>query len=138
MLRHCSSVISLAAMLVGLSTAEAADTVLTLACKGTVTETVMGEEKQPEPISVGLIFNFTKRSVQGFGYGVEIKSWDEVSVSFGHFKKDPVTKNVDQSMGTIDRITGDLEASFLLEISKEAPLDVTKYTLKCRPGQRMF
>jgi trimeric autotransporter adhesin len=94
-------------MLVGLPTAEAADTVLTLACKGTVTETVMGEEKEPEPISVGLIFNFTKRSVQGFGDGVEIKSWDEVSVRFGHFKKDPVTKNVDQSMGTIDRITGD-------------------------------
>jgi hypothetical protein len=87
---------------------------------------------------VGLICNFTKRSVQGFGYGVEIKSWDEVSVRFGHFKKDPETKNADQSMGTIDRITGDLEASFLLETSKQAPLDVTKYTLKCKPAQRMF
>ena len=39
----------------GLGAAQAADTTLTLACQGTVTETMMEEEKKPEPISMGII-----------------------------------------------------------------------------------
>jgi hypothetical protein len=66
MLRRCSC-IALAMTLVGLSTAQAADTTLTLACQGTVTETMMDEEKKPEPISMGIIVNFTNSTVQGFG-----------------------------------------------------------------------
>jgi hypothetical protein len=97
----------------------------------------LGDAK-PEPISMGIIFNFTKRTVQGFGDGIEIRTWDDVSIKFGHFEKDPSTKKADSSMGSIDRITGDLEATFFFEVSKQAPLDVTKYILKCRPTQRMF
>ena len=48
-------------------TAEAADETLPLACQGTVTETMMEEEKKPEPISIGIIVNFTNSTVQGFG-----------------------------------------------------------------------
>ena len=40
-------------------TAEAADETLPLACQGTVTETMMEEEKKPEPISMGILVNFT-------------------------------------------------------------------------------
>jgi hypothetical protein len=134
MLRTCARVIALTVMLVGLPTAQAADTTLMLACKGTITT---GDAK-PEPISMGLIFNFTKRTVQGLSDGVKITTWDDVTVSFSHFNEDPETKNKSWSLGNIDRITGDLEASFFFETPKKVPLDVTTYTLKCRPAQRMF
>src|SRR5262245_32342713 len=65
MLRSRSCIIGLAVMLVGLSTAHAADTVLTLACQGTTTAGT--EDAKPEPISMGIIVNFTNRTVQGFG-----------------------------------------------------------------------
>jgi hypothetical protein len=53
MRRHCSHLIVLAVMLVGLSTARAADEMLTLACKGT---TIAGYEgAKPEPLSMGII-----------------------------------------------------------------------------------
>jgi hypothetical protein len=42
---------------------QAADTTLTLACKGSVTETVMEEEKKSERISMGIIVNFTNRTI---------------------------------------------------------------------------
>jgi len=44
-------------------TAQAADTTLTLACQGTTT--VRMEDAKPEPISMGIIVNFTNRTVQG-------------------------------------------------------------------------
>ena len=37
---------------------------LTLACKGTVTSSL---DSKPEPLSMGIIINFTTRTVQGFG-----------------------------------------------------------------------
>jgi len=66
MVRRCAC-IALAVMLVGLSSAHAADTTLTLACQGTVTVGTTGDEK-PEPVSMGIIVNFTKQTVHGFGY----------------------------------------------------------------------
>jgi hypothetical protein len=54
MLRRCSCVIALAVMLVGLPTAQAADAVLTLACKGKETSGV-GARKSSEVINIGII-----------------------------------------------------------------------------------
>jgi hypothetical protein len=52
-------------MLVGLSAAHAADTTLTLACQGTVTiKTFSPTEYEPDPVSMGLIVNFTNRTVK--------------------------------------------------------------------------
>src|SRR5262245_10773857 len=92
MLRTCSHVIALAVMVTcGLVTAQAADTTLTLACQGTVAETMGEEEKKPEPISMGIIVNFTNSTVQGFGnpdprYGedfpVRVTGANEVTISF--------------------------------------------------------
>src|SRR5205823_13140517 len=66
MLRTCSCIIaSIVTITVGSVTAQAADTTLTLACKGTVTETMMGEEKIPEPISTGIILNVTSQTAKG-------------------------------------------------------------------------
>jgi hypothetical protein len=41
----------------------AGDTTLTLACQGTTTA---GTEDKPEPVSMGIIVNFTKKTVHGF------------------------------------------------------------------------
>ena len=65
MLRTCSRVIALTAMVTcGLVTAQAADTTLTLACQGTATATGGAQPDKPEPVSMGIIVNFTTRTVQ--------------------------------------------------------------------------
>jgi hypothetical protein len=51
-------------MLVGLPTAHAADTMLTLACEGTTTIFVT-ESPKILPISMGIIVNLTKRTFEG-------------------------------------------------------------------------
>jgi hypothetical protein len=69
-------------------TAQAADATLTLACKGTVTTKVMAGsfvDSEPEPVSMGLIVNFTARTVQGtarwgpylFDDQLQITDWNE-------------------------------------------------------------
>jgi hypothetical protein len=83
-------VIMLIAMVTCLSmTAEAADETLPLACQGTATETMMEEEKNPEPISMGIIVNFTNSTVLGFGnpdpnedFPIKITGVNEVTISF--------------------------------------------------------
>src|SRR5260370_31563404 len=65
MLRTCSCAIALSAMLVALSTAQAAEpAMLTLACQGTTTDWT--KNAKPEPISMGVIINFTAETVHRF------------------------------------------------------------------------
>jgi hypothetical protein len=52
MLRRCSCVIALAVMLVALPTAQAADTTLTLACKGTETSEWGSARKSSEVVNI--------------------------------------------------------------------------------------
>jgi hypothetical protein len=111
MLRIYSRMIAFTAMLVGLPTAQAADTTLTLACKGTTTAGHEGANQ--EPLSMGIIVNFTNRTVQGFGspgivdYPVKITAWNEVTVSFyGSDEKMGL-----RTRGAIDRVTGDVDAT---------------------------
>ena len=140
MLRPCSRVIALAVML-GLSTAQAADETLTLACQGTTVSGV--EDAKPEPVSMGIIVNFTNRTVQGFGspglidYPVKITAWNDVTVAFSGSH---VFANQQLSiMGSIDRVTGDVEATDLSTDTKtHQTVFSLQYTLKCRPTQRMF
>jgi len=68
MLRTCSCVIAVTAMLIALpTTVQGAEAVLTLACQGT-TQRVYGGGRRadPEPISMGVIVNFTAGTVTGF------------------------------------------------------------------------
>jgi hypothetical protein len=134
MLRICSRVIAFTAMATcGLVTAQAADPTLTLACQGTTT--VGMEDAKPEPISMGIIVNFTDRTVQGgFGYPpvfydfpVKITSMNEATVVF-HGSNQTGQWSI---TGSIDRVTGDVEAK------TEGPTSI-HYALKCRPAQRMF
>jgi hypothetical protein len=51
----------------GLMTAQAADTTMTLACQG-IAESKFGAKDQPsrEPISFGLVLNLTAKTAEGF------------------------------------------------------------------------
>jgi hypothetical protein len=85
MLRSCSRVIALTAMVASPSTV-AQPATLTLACQGTATSGV--EDAKPEPVSMGIIVNFTKQTVHGFGYPgldypVKITAWNDVTITFG-------------------------------------------------------
>ena len=93
--------------------AQAAETgTLTLACKGA---TALGDAN-PNPVSMGLIVNFTTGTVQGFGnpglldYPVKITGINDVTVAFGGSERQP-TSDVSSITGSIDRVTGDVEAT---------------------------
>lgn len=135
----------LAAMILvaGLSTtAQAAETgTLTLACMGT---TVAGYEgAKPDPISMGLVVNFTAGTVQGFGtpglvdVPVKITGINDVTVAFGG--SDRVVGSDWNILGSIDRVTGDVDANQIVTDTKTGKMiSSTGYSLKCRPTQRMF
>jgi hypothetical protein len=134
--------LALAAM-VASPTAQAADTTLTLACQGTTTETTM-EDAKPEPISMGIIVNFTKQTVHGFDdpfFGeqlIKITGITETAVSFG--ARDTMFQTTSRSvMGAIDRVTGDVWVDATSSDAKTGKtITSTSYALKCRPAQRMF
>ena len=87
-----------------ISTAQAAEGVLTLACHGTVETTY----KTPEPISMSIIIDFTARTVTGFtgDFPVAITALNEVAVTFGGSS----TNGAFTVSGSIDRVTGNVEA----------------------------
>jgi hypothetical protein len=86
---------------------------------------------------MGIIVNFTNRTVQGFGpsgllsdFPVRITTMNETTVFFGGSdQSNPLAIH-----GEIDRVTGDVEARWTLRRQGI----VTLYALKCRPAQRMF
>jgi hypothetical protein len=135
-------------LVAGLSTAaQAVETgTLTLACKGTTVAGYNGG--QPEPYSMSLILNFTDGKVQGFGTPglldppVKITGINDVTVAFGGSTQASarVLGLSDWSLnGTIDRVTGEVEASQTLTDAKTGKtFGSTAYSLKCRPMQRMF
>jgi hypothetical protein len=112
MLCRCSRIIALA--VTSLSIAQAADTTLTLACQGTTTSGL--EDAKPEPVSMGIIVNFTNRTVQGFdqigffgeliNYPVKITAWNDVTVVFKGSAN--FANSTDSIMGHINRVTGDV------------------------------
>jgi hypothetical protein len=127
--------------------AQAQQSTLTLACKGTTTVTTM-EDAKPEPISMGIIVNFTARTVQGFlspgalmDYPVKITAMNDVIVAFSGSEDYQRSRrsSVASIDGFIDRVTGDVEAtSTLTATNPPKTITSTTYALKCRPTQRMF
>ena len=130
-----SRVIAVAAIVAGLPVlAQAAEpATLTLTCKGTAT--IRADSPKPYPLSMGLIVNFTTRTVVGtarqrpyvFDDQLQITEWNEVTVIFRGFSQF-LGKNIS---GSIDRMTGDVG---MLATSKTEAID---YSLKCTPTQRM-
>jgi hypothetical protein len=130
--------IAAAVVLVGLSSAQAADETLTLTCQGTMTEQILGADS----VSMGIVVNFTDRTVQGLtipggliDYPIKITGWNDVTVSFSGSKNlDPTVVSM---TGTIDRVTGDLEATSTQTLGGIS-IGSTTYSLKCRPAKRLF
>jgi hypothetical protein len=130
-------------LVAGLSTtAQALETgTLTLACQGTVVSGI--PDAKPEPFSMSLIISFNAGTVQGFGTPglldppVKITGINEVTVAFGGSTR---FIGSDWSIvGTIDRVTGAVEANQMLSDAKTGhTISSTAYSLKCRPAQRMF
>jgi hypothetical protein len=125
MLRSCSRV---TAMVAGLSmTAQAAEPeTLTLACQGTRTITT-----KPEPISMGIIVNFTKNTVQGFGspslMDVKIASMNDVTVTFGGAQDNG--SSIASIRGNIDRVTGDVDATSMTSDAKTGKNEIVRGAL---------
>jgi hypothetical protein len=120
-----------------ISTAQAAEPeTLTLACEGTAT--LATADAKPEPISMGIVVNFTARTVTGFTYPasnvpVAITGYDEVQIVFGGSSK---TWSVG---GVIDRVTGKAEATSTVSNPQTGSITwSTTYVLKCKPAQQIF
>jgi hypothetical protein len=122
-------VIALTAMLVGLPTAQAADTTLTLACQGKETSGV-GARKSSEVINIGIIVDFQKKAVVGLEPTVPLTIDDitETTISFVEAGRDWGRS------GTLDRVTGALVAASV----RSNPNVSFSLDLQCRPTQRMF
>jgi hypothetical protein len=92
---------------------------------------------------MGVILNFTALTVQGFGdpslidIPVKITAANDVTVAFGGSQ--PVLTSVSSIIGSLDRVTGDMEATSTLSDPKTYKIiSQTAYALQCRPAQRMF
>jgi hypothetical protein len=109
---------------------------LTLACQGTMTDAAMTDAK-PEPVSIGVVVNFTTRTVEGFhepllfNSPMKITAMNDVTVVFkGFFDRGlGVTRS---TSGAIDRVTGDVEGGSVLSSRTNIVSSIT-YSLKCRP-----
>jgi len=138
MFQHRSCAIALAVPLVALSPAQA-DDVLTLACQGTIEV-----DAKPEPVSMSVVVNFTTRTVEGFtdplvgALPAHLSAVTEGTIIFGN-ASDPGGAADYSIYGSIDRITGDVWAeSWVLKPKIPGRIGWMRYTLKCRPAQRMF
>jgi hypothetical protein len=91
---------------------------------------------KPDPVSMGLIVNFTAPTVQGtarrgpylFDDQLQITELSEGTVVFGGFSRFLGMK----ISGSMDRVTG--EVGMVATAEGEA----FDYSLKCTPAQRMF
>jgi hypothetical protein len=116
---------------------------LTLACQGTTTNTLEADAK-PKPIAMGIVVNFTTRTVQGFGndllnYPVEITAIKEVIIAFGGANKPNNIGQHSMISGAIDLVTGELGATSSFWGTTGSPGTIsTSYALKCKPTQRIF
>jgi hypothetical protein len=124
------------------ATAQAQPTTLTLSCKGTTTQYLLpGFGFDVQPISMGIIVNLTDRTVQGFDYPFDIEPLKIVDVSdtevrFGGKQETSVISNM---VGSINRVTGDVDATWSFIDRKKNKIEPhIRYTLQCRPAQRMF
>jgi len=114
--------------------AQAQQETLTLACKGTVTLPMFAEKLRP--VSMGIIVNFTDRTVLGFDfprYPAKIKAANDAAIEFY------ATDDVSIIFGKIDRVTGEVDATVAVRDQKTGKFDtMMTYELQCRPTQRMF
>jgi hypothetical protein len=130
----------MAATILVSQTAEAQQpTTLTLVCEGC--EGDSAAQEKPGPVSMGIIVNFTAGTVQGLGvdYSVKIETADDALINFLGDNGERKVTAYSITLGSIDRVTGKLEASTSLYLrDKAAAIRTITYTLNCIPAQRKF
>jgi len=95
-------------------------------------------DAKPEQISMGIVVDFSARTLVGFTYPranlqVKIETVDETTVMFGSQGGGSW-----EILGSIDRVTGDVSATSARYNRNHDIESGTEYTLKCKPTQRMF
>src|SRR5262245_42730767 len=116
---------------------------LTLACQGAATDKtdLTREAGRPEPVSMGLIIDFTTKTVAGFERVFPSFTADQVKItvvdntSVGFSGTDGRGGTV---FGTVNHITGGVEATTEHWDEMNKLQWATLYSLKCKPTQRMF
>jgi hypothetical protein len=137
-------------VLAGLSIAQAAEPTgtLTLACEGTTTNMNIktGFIDKPEPVSMGIIVDFAALKVEfsDAHFPIPIEDITETTVAFyGNNLPDPLGPSLFIIDGTIDRVTGGVEAKLVQHGDRHDRSGnglhlLTTYSLKCQPTQRML
>jgi hypothetical protein len=119
-----------------ISTAQSAEPARTLACKGTK-EIATGAK--PEPISMGITIDFTTRRIEGFGsddtFQIVITDVTEMNINFMGSNEDDPRKIISNFiMGTIDRVTGFVEAMVTArQVGSKKEVWNINYALQCKP-----
>jgi hypothetical protein len=128
-------------------TAQAAEPTgtLMLACEGTVARgkpspgNTYPEFGKPEPMSTSILLNFTTRKAEiaDFisGGPINIMFSSETHIFFGTY--DEKGNPNGGFAAKINRVTGEMDASDTV-IDGNGLYSTTRYTLKCKPTQRMF
>jgi hypothetical protein len=91
---------------------------------------------------MGIIVNFTARTITGFTLPTEklpltMLNFNDTTVQF--YGSNSISSLIIN--GIIDRVTGDLEATAIMQpplSETTARTTIERYSLKCRPAQRMF
>jgi hypothetical protein len=156
-MKTCALLTGIAALFLATSVAQAIEngTTLTLACEGTINHGgLFGDDPaQRESISMGIIVNFTNKTVHGFDsamFGIKeepakITGITETAINFGsdNFGSDEPHAALNSLIGVIDRVTGDVWASSESRVINSCSNSISSsissmYELKCKPTQRMF
>jgi len=113
---------------------------LTLACKGTTTEYGTQGAFDPQPVSMGIVVNLINRTVQGFDYPfdldpLEIGYVNDATVRFAGYQETSAKSII---VGSINRVTGDMAATWSFVDENHNLKTHMTYALQCKPAQRMF
>ena len=123
--------------------AQAEPMTLTLACTGTAS-TSLGPPEPPEAVSMGVVIDFSARTVQGFYTTSNITTTNDVTVEFdgtpgGGIFVGGVLYLLSGIHGSIDRVTGTASATLRWsDVNTHQITALTTYTMQCKPAQRVF
>lgn len=114
---------------------------LVFACDGQITSTMITNAKPETANNIGVVVDPNNRTVSFNGYTVPIDRVDATTVSFAGdtFSVYRGFKSPMSVSGTIDRITGAMQATtMLLGITDKKVISSENWDLLCKPRNRMF